>query len=535
MNPTAPTCRPFSALPWRARADGLALGAAAAALAVHLWPAWRQDDNLSHGPLLPVLVAILLFESRRDPWPVFLRPGPGPVAVRVIALAAAVSALGAATIYAAAVGWSHAIVDFLLTAAFVLAATAAWLGYADARARLLPLNWAAAVAVVLGLFAAPMPPGTYARVALFLQGAVTGGVVGLLHALGIAAYRDGNLIELARTSVGVSEACSGVRSLVSCTVAGLFLSGVLVRRPAHRALVVLLAPAVGLGMNFVRSLLLTLLANGGVAIEGRWHDLTGGAIIVVTTLLVAGAAFALHRRERVPAPAVPAGVPAGAGRPPLAGLAALVLLVALAGAGFLAARTRPGTGAPGPAPELAGLFPAAPDGWTAETPTDLGQFSAILHTQALAERVYLSDPQLKGPHFTLYLAYWRPGQAPVSLVDAHTPDACWPGTGWTQRAVPEARAPLAVGGRALAPAECRLFVHGDYETRVWYWHLYGGRPLAIVDPYSVARLLKVTLRYGFGQPQDQLFVRVSSNRPWEEIASLPAVRQFFARLQPLGL
>jgi len=534
MNPNAPTCRPFSALPWRARADGLALGGAAAALAVHLWPAWRQDDNLSHGPLLPVLVAILLFESRRDPRPRFLRPGAGPLATRVIALGAAAAFLGAATIYAAAVGWSHAIVDFLLTAAFVLAAASTWLGYADVRARILPLNWAAGVAVGLGLFAAPTPPGTYARVAVFLQGVVTAGVVGLLRASGIAAYRDGNLIELARTSVGISEACSGVRSLVSCAVAGLFLSATLVRRPAHRLLVVALAPAIGLAMNFVRSLLLTLLANAGVAIEGRWHDLTGGAIIVVTTLLVAGVAIVLHRREGTPPASVPPDGTAASG-PPLAGLAALTLLVALGGAGFLAARTRPVPEALGPGPNLAGLFPLPPAGWTAETPTDLDQFSEVLHTHALAERVYLSDPQLKGPHFTLYLAYWRAGQAPVSLVDAHTPDACWPGTGWTQRAVPEARAPVAVGGRTLAPAECRLFVHGEFETRVWYWHLYGGRPLAVVDPYSVARLLKVTLRYGFGQPQDQLFVRVSGNRPWDEIASLPAVRQFFERLQPLGL
>ena len=70
MIPAPSTCRPFSALPWRARADGLALGAAAAALCTQLWPAWRQDDNLSHGPLLPFLVGILVFESRRDPRPV---------------------------------------------------------------------------------------------------------------------------------------------------------------------------------------------------------------------------------------------------------------------------------------------------------------------------------------------------------------------------------------------------------------------------------------------------------------------------------
>ncbi|HEY4988423.1 MAG TPA: hypothetical protein VII09_01375, partial [Opitutaceae bacterium] len=70
---------------------------------------------------------------------------------------------------------------------------------------------------------------------------------------------------------------------------------------------------------------------------------------------------------------------------------------------------------------------------------------------------------------------------------------------------------------------------------VWFWHLYGGRPIAFVDPYSAARLLRLAWHYGFGPPEDQLFVRVSSNRPWQEIASEPALQQFFVNLTPLGL
>ena len=101
--------------------------------------------------------------------------------------------------------------------------------------------------------------------------------------------------------------------------------------------------------------------------------------------------------------------------------------------------------------------------------------------------------------------------------------------------MPRARAALQAGGLALAPAECRAFSHQNLRTLVWYWHLYGGRPLEIVDPYSATRLLRLAWRYGFGRAGDQLFVRVSSNRPWEEIASQPALRQFFVNLQPLGL
>jgi len=535
MTPPATGCTDFRSLPRLAKLSALGLCAAACGFSALLWPQWRHDDDLTHGVFLPFLTAILVVESRRAAGPRFLRPGGGPLAACALMVLLGLASLAAAIVYAAAMGWSQTMAEFMVCCALVLALGAGWLGFADARVRFIPLNWAAAVAVALWLFAGPPPPGTYARLALFLQGEVTAGVVQTLHALGIAAYRDGNVIELARTSVGVSEACSGVRSLISCAVAGLFLSAVAVRRPSHRALVVALSPVIGLAMNFLRSLLLTLLANAGVGIDGRWHDLTGSSIIVGTTLLVAALAFRLRRREKPPAPGPAGASPVPAGRSPLLVAVAAGLLLAAAAVGVLTAHSPPPRAESGRAPDLAALLPAPPPGWTARTTPDLDAYSGALRTHDLVERVYSDGPGLESAHLTLYLAYWRPGQAPVSLVDAHTPDACWPGTGWEPEPVPASRAALEVAGRRLAPAECRLFAHDSFETRVWFWHLYGGRPIAFVDPYSAPRLLALAWRYGFGPPEDQLFVRVSSNRPWREVASQPALRQFLENLRPLGL
>lgn len=535
MSPPSSRCTAFRALPRLAKANVVGLGACAAALVALLLPQWLHDDDLAHGLFLPFLAVILVAESRRDPAPRFLRAGAGPLAACALLILASLASLVAAIAYAVAMGWSDAMAEFTASASLVFALGAAWLALADRRVRFLPLNWAAAVAVVLWIFASPPPPGTYARLASFLQAEVTHGVVGVLGSAGIAAFRVGNVIELAHTSVGVSEACSGVRSLISCTVAGLFLSAVLVRRPRHRALVIAISPAIGLAMNFLRSLLLTLLANAGVSIEGRWHDLTGASILVGTTLLVAAFAFFLHRREPAGADDPGEPSPAAAGHSPLQGMvAALLLLAASIGAG-LAAAGGPRQSAPGRAPDLAALFPEAPPGWTVRTTPDFDQFSGILHTHALIERVYSAGASPGSAHVTLYIAYWQPGQAPVSLVDAHTPDACWPGTGWESEPVPAGRQALAIGGRVLAPAECRRFAHGPFETNVWFWHLYGGRPITFVDPYSAVRLLGLALRYGFGHAEDQLFVRVSSDRPWQEIASQPVLGQFLQNLKPLGL
>src|SRR5690606_39079118 len=137
----------------------------------------------------------------------------------------------------------------------------------------------------------PLPPGTYSRLTLSLQLLVSEGVLRMLHLLGIAAIRHGNIIDLAHTSVGVEEACSGIRSLISCVFAGMFFSATLVRRPWARAWILALAAPIALAMNFVRSLGLTLLAYKGVDISGAWHDLTGFAVLGVTAVMLGGLAL----------------------------------------------------------------------------------------------------------------------------------------------------------------------------------------------------------------------------------------------------
>jgi exosortase len=534
MTQRPPRCSAFAALPWLARADALGLCAAAACVCALLWPQWRSNEDLRHGIFIPILAAILVAESRRDPSPRFLSHGLATGIARALLVVAALASLAVAMAYAAALGWDHTMAGFMASLSLVLGLGACWLCLADERTRWVPFSWTVFAAIALWILAAPPPPGTYARLAFFLQSEVTGGVVGVLNAFGVAADRNGNVIDLVRARVGVSEACSGVRSLISCTAAGLFLSALLVRRAGHRILVVALSPAIGLAMNFLRSLLLTLLVNGGVDIEGRWHDLTGGAILVVTTVLVAALALWLHGREAGAAPPPAQEAPPATGRPAPGAALACGLLLAAAALGLPWAASLRAQPPAGRVPDLALLLPPAPQGWTMQA-SDLSPFSSTLRTTEMAERVYSRGASVTDPHVTLYVAYWKPGAADASLVDMHSPDACWPGTGWSPEPVEHERAVLGVAGRTLPPAECRMFALAGIETRVWFWHLYGGRPVSFVDPHSVARFLELAVRTGFGPPQEQLFVRVSSNRPWEEIASEPTLRHFFDNVRPLGL
>ena len=545
MSPPRPLV-PFANLPLAARLSVILLAGLAAALCTVLWPHWLHNADLSHGLVLPVVFLLLLRESRTGPFR-FLPAGRRATAALTVLLFAGLLALVASGLYAASLGWSHDLVGFTLTGAMVLLFAAGLVVLSADSIRFVPFNWSAVVAIGLWLLSAPIPPGTYTRLTLGLQLMVTENVLRALHLLGIAAVRHGNILDLVSTSVGVAEACSGVRSLISCVFAGLFFSASLVRRPWSRALIVVLSVPLALGMNFIRSLTLTLLANSGVAIAGRWHDLTGFAVLGVTAALLAGLALLLERKPGTQQSAL-SGQPAAPDPSPkmdrpeqsrrggsAEGLLASTLAVAVVLGVFFFANTRPALRRDAPVPDLAAILPAQAEGWQVETTTDLYQFSDTLQTDHLAQRIY-SRMTDRGPEqIIIYLAYWRPGQASVSLVASHTPDACWPGSGWESVPVPAVRARLAVGGRNLPEAEARSFRSGDIPQHVWFWHLYDGRPISHENPNSPSELLRLAWRYGFRHDGDQLFVRISCNRGWDAIGHEPLLEALFRRLQPLGL
>ena len=512
-------------------------GLLAGALSSLLWPQWRSNPDLSHGLFMPVIFLLLLNESRRQgPWR-FLPESPATKILRTTSLGSGLALIVVGGLFAASISWSHSLVGFTLAFALAALLFAALVWLAGDGVRVLPLNWSSLVAVGLWPLSAPIPPGTYQHITLKLQLLVTDVVLHALHLLGIPAITRGNIIELAHTSVGVEEACSGVRSLISCIVAGLFFSATLVRKPWARVLLVVLAAPLAIGMNILRSLVLTLLANAGIDIGGTWHNLTGFAVLGVTAGILGGLALWLEDRAPAkpaaaiapppPAPALPCnrrwGVPVG-------------LVVAMVLVGFFAYNTHDTSRADAPVPDLEAFLPATMPGWTVRTTDDLSQFSSLLQTVHLVQRTYLrNNPSGPPAQITFYLAYWSAGQAPVSLVSSHTPDACWPGSGWISQDHPAAPSPFLAGGRTLPKPEYMLFTSDTYPQHVWYWHLYDGRPIPQLAPLSPRAFLKLALRYGFRTAGDQLFVRISSNQPWEVLRDDPLVLEVLSHLQPLGL
>ncbi len=506
-----------------------------AGFCVQLWPEWRQNPDLTHGFFAPVVFLLLLWESRRHGPQCWLPAGRRAGMALAGALTIGFSLFAIAGLLAASIAWTHALVSFVLAASLCCYLFGGLLILADERLRVLPFNWISLTAIFLWLLVTPLPNGTYTRLTLGLQGWVTGAVLHTLQLLGVPAMRHGNMIELATTTVGVEEACSGIRSLLSCVYAGFFFAAWQVRRPAGRLVLIVAAPLLALGMNFLRSLILTLLANAGKDITGFWHDFTGYAILGITAVLLASLAILLESGKE---PAAPVAPPAKTGMPRWALRFFWTTVAATLALGvFYFASSRPANNARKPAPDLAAMLPLNPPGWDVITPKDLYQFADILQTTHLMERTYLrSTGNGQFTQLTVYVAYWPTGQATVSRVASHTPDACWPGAGWAVRPVADPQQIPRLTGLQLSPAEHRLFQNAaGFSQNVWFWHIYDGRAINYRDPYSVPALLHLALQYGFRRQGDQFFIRVSSNKPWPELASEPLVREIFTNLAGIGL
>lgn len=147
--------------------------------------------------------------------------------------------------------------------------------------------------------AVPIPKIVWNPVVFGLQSLVTWINVETLNLMGIPAVRSGHVIQLPRCTVGVDEACSGIRSLQSSLMAALFVGDLMLRRPVWK--VVFLAAGLVLAVfgNFLRSLYLSLAANrGGPEALKAVHDTAGWSVLVFTAGGVMVLAWWLTRTER---------------------------------------------------------------------------------------------------------------------------------------------------------------------------------------------------------------------------------------------
>jgi exosortase len=139
-----------------------------------------------------------------------------------------------------------------------------------------------------------------------IEGPIVQGLMRLVAAVatealtlfGIPAQLEGSLIRVHNGVVGVSEACSGVRSLQTSLMIGLLFGELKRLTIAQRIILVAVALTIALVANFGRAFFLVwIAATRSLAAVKRWHDIAGYAIVGVVFVGTIAIASALSRLE----------------------------------------------------------------------------------------------------------------------------------------------------------------------------------------------------------------------------------------------
>jgi exosortase len=237
---------------------------------VQLAKQWWQDDNYSHGLLLPFAIAFLAYQEHPR-WRACDGKGSwwGLSIAGLSQLVALVGYLGAEFFLQRT--------SFAIFAVGVVVYLWGW--------RLLREVW---LLVLLYLLTVPLPAIIFNQVALPLQLFASTVSEHVLNALNIPVYREGNILQLPNLTLSVAEACSGIRSLMSLVTLAVMLAYFLPTRWIWRVAFVATAVPVAIICNSARVAGTGVLARywGEAAAQGFFHSFSGWLIFLLAFVIL---------------------------------------------------------------------------------------------------------------------------------------------------------------------------------------------------------------------------------------------------------
>jgi exosortase len=155
------------------------------------------------------------------------------------------------------------------------------------------------------LFMIPPPAVVMNQIAFPLQLMAARLATASLDALGIPVFREGNIIALAPVRLEVTEACSGIRSLVALLALGVIFAYLTQRSWWARVLLVLSTIPIALVTNAARITLTGVLVQvfGPTAGIGFYHEFSGLVIFGLAFVLLIVEGFLLNRMTPSVSPA----------------------------------------------------------------------------------------------------------------------------------------------------------------------------------------------------------------------------------------
>jgi EpsI family protein len=421
---------------------------------------WASRPELADRFLIPVAAGWLIYAGGPRMRDMARRPS----AWGLIPLAAGATAFALGW-FVGAVGSARTVIVWWLTLSLIVAIlglAVAHLGWRPAGVLVFPL--------VFCLFSLDPPGRIKNPLQLQLKRFATATAETTLPWLGVTVDRpDPNAFELILPSgsLGVVEACSGVRSMIPLTAIAVFVAYLRGFGLPRGALLVALTMPVVAVTNALRVTVTGALQEmvGRWAIEGWAHETLGIAVILAGLAIIVGLSAVIAPRTP-PAPR-PAPVLASWSASPVSGMWALAILLAVLATCVWAEQFR-----------MSHRVRVKLD----ELPWNVGEFTgANLDVPELVKEELLCDQVLHrsytnnlGQVVQVWVMYW--GSA-ATTAHMHHPDICYPWRGWTVTQSNLRPIDLPGGGDPL-PVSVRHYVKPDRQQILFFWTQNGTKVVA---------------------------------------------------------
>ena len=251
---------------------------------------WWDDANYSHGFLVPIFCLYLVWRQRA-----YLRRL--PVQGSLIGLAVILAGIGILLV------GDLGADNFLMRSSLIIVVAGLvlfHLGRRIFRQVLFPLAFL--------FFMVPLPGVIFYAITFPLQNLAARQAAWMLETLGIPVLLDGNVIHLAQLTLGVTEACSGIRSLIALFAAAVAWAYLLLPVGWPMFLFVATTLPITIFANAARVVLTGLIGQefGVDYASGFFHEFAGLVIYAFAFVCLAGvysvSQFVQRSRAPVPSP-----------------------------------------------------------------------------------------------------------------------------------------------------------------------------------------------------------------------------------------
>ncbi len=431
-----------------------------------LFVAWSLPEY-SHGPLIPVLSALLFLRQLKS-----FPPEPGPIRNRWIGVTIIVVSLAMAVL-----GKLSNISDV------VAYATIVWVG----GILLVGFGWSTGKhfwpPVLHLVYMLPLPGVIYYKMTTWLQFVSSELGVYFLRLLSIPVFLDGNIIDLGITKLHVAEACSGLRYLFPI-LSFSYVFAVLYKGPTwHKAVLLVSAAPITVFMNSVRIAVAGVIVEywGLDWLEGFTHFFEGWVIFIACILILFALArvMLLFNKEKMSLPEAldldTSGLWPQAKRLQFTQASrAMVASALLMSAAALGWQTIPDREVSTVTRESFVLFPRQLGDWRQQgSPRALSQAVA----RVLAADDYHSVNFHK-PGAAATVEFFSAWYSDQSKGGVHSPEICLPGGGWEIAWLERTDLTETLGWKTPFKINRAIIQKGTNRMMVYYWFDQKGRNVA---------------------------------------------------------